>query len=191
MSEYKIVKIFDEEVAAADEAIVEPVAAELIEEEIINEEEIIEEELVNTFVIGNVIKLKDDIKDAYGKPLAEKLFDRVLVVIGIHGRNKDILVLSTNARGAKLAMVKFTDVEFVADNLEPEMSIEVKRFPKYICDVIATDANIHTKPGAAYKVLRVAHKYDLFTIVDEKNDWAQLKNGGWIKKENIREVKVL
>jgi hypothetical protein len=181
MNEYKIVKIFDEEVAAADETIVEPVAAKIIEEE----------ELINTFVAGNVIKLKDDIKDAYGKPLAQKLFDRVLVVTGIHGRNKDILVLSTNARGAKLAMVKFTDVDFVADQLDPEASVEVERFPKYICDVIVPEAEVYLNANNFSKVIKTAHKYDLFTIVDEKDGWAALKNGGWIKKENIREVKYL
>ena len=190
MSEYKIVKIFNEEVAA-DEAIVEPVAAEIIEEEIINEEEIIEEELVNTFVIGNVIKLKDDVKDINNKPFSEGMFKRAYVVVDKRGSDNEILVFAAKPHGVKLGMVHFTNVELVAEKYEPEANMEVSRFPKYICDVVAAEANIHAKPGAAYKVLHVAHKYDLFTIVDEKDGWAALKNGGWIKKENIREVKYL
>jgi uncharacterized protein YgiM (DUF1202 family) len=186
MSEYKIVKIFDEEVAAADEAIVEPVAAEIIEEEIINEEE-----LVNIFEIGNVIKLKDDVKDINNKPFSEGMFKRAYVVVDKRGSDNEILVFAAKPHGVKLGMVHFTNVELIAEKYEPEANMEVSRFPKYICDVIAAEANIHAKPGAAYKVLHIAHKYDLFTVVDEKSGWAQLKNGGWIQKENIREVKVL
>ena len=140
---------------------------------------------------GNVVKLKDDIKDAYGKPISEKLFEIVLVVTGIHGRNKDILILSTNVRGAKMAMVKFADVDFVADQLDPEASVEVARFPKYICDVVVPEAEVHVNANNFSKVIKTARKYDLFTIVDEKDGWVALKNGGWIKKENIREVKYL
>ena len=52
MADYKITKIFNDE-----------------------EEEIIETP-INTFKVGNVIKLKDDVKDIYNKDFSKSMFDQ-------------------------------------------------------------------------------------------------------------------
>lgn len=167
MADYKITKIFNDE-----------------------EEEIIETP-INTFKVGNVIKLKDDVKDIYNKDFSKSMFERVLVITGIRGKDNDILMLSTSLNGPKMGFVHFTNVEFVAEKLNPEAEVEISRFPKYICDVTVDEANVHAAAGAQYKVIKTAKKYDLYTVIDEKDGWAKLKIGGWIKLENIREVKSL
>ena len=170
MSDYKIVKIFDE--------------SSVVEEEI-------NETPINTFKVGNVIKLKDNVKDIYNKDFPKSMFNIVLVVTGIRGLNNDILMLSTSLNGPKMGFVNFTNVEFIAEKLDPEVETKVIRFPKYICSVIADETNVYAAAGSQYKVVKVVKKYDLYTVIDEKDGWAKLKIGGWIKLEDIRKVKAL
>ena len=169
MSDYKIVKIFDE--------------SNIVEEEI--------ETPINTFKVGNVIKLKDDVKDIKNRPLSKDLFERVLLVADIRGAEKEILVLSACKNGPRLGMIHFTNAEFVADEMDMTIDPSITRFPKYICDITVNEAAVRSKPTGLAPVIKKVHKYDLFTIVDEKDGWAKLKVGGWIKLEDIRKVKTL
>jgi hypothetical protein len=57
---------------------------------------------------------------------------------------------------------------------------EVKKFP-YLVKITANVLNVRAGTGTNYKINTQVKKNQIYTIVDEKNNWGKLKSGaGWI-----------
>ena len=73
----------------------------------------------------------------------------------------------------------------------PGENIEINStFENYVIKVTADVLNIRAGAGTNFKVIGQLRKFDLCTIIAEKNNWGKLKNGaGWICLDYVQKLK--
>ena len=102
-------------------------------------------------------------------------------------RKNGDLVISTKKTGAITGVVAATQVvPYVANATTPAKPT----FVPYIVRIDTDVLNVRNGAGTNYKINTKVHKYELYTIVDEKNGWGKLKSGaGWISLQYTTKVK--
>lgn len=74
--------------------------------------------------------------------------------------------------------VSMSYMKYVKDVVE---TVEVDTFKNYTVKITASSLNVRKGPGTNYKINTTVRKNQVYTIVDEKNGWGELKSGaGWI-----------
>jgi len=69
----------------------------------------------------------------------------------------------------------------LVSNSEPKKEESKKEFSPYLVRVDVAVLNYRSGPGLDYKINGTVKRNQIYTIVDEKNDWGKLKSGaGWL-----------
>lgn len=123
--------------------------------------------------LGQKVRLKDGAKYYNGKTIPSWVFKCDLYVRRIDGENIVFSTLKTGAITGKTA----------ATNLIPVEEIKVKKV-----EVTASALNVRKGVGTKHPVIKVLKKGTICEIVAEKDDWGQLKEGGWISLKYTKAV---
>lgn len=136
--------------------------------------EVTKEETVKTkLTLGQKVRLKDGAKYYNGKTIPSWVFKCDLYVRRIDGDNIVFSTLKTGAITGKTA----------ATNLIPVEEIKVKKVK-----VTASALNVRKGVGTKYPVIKVLKNGTICEIVAEKDNWGELKEGGWISLKHTKEV---
>lgn len=102
-------------------------------------------------------------------------------------RKNGDLVVSTQKTGAVTGVVAPSQVIPYSE----KGTISLKpTFVPYIVRVDTDVLNVRNGAGTNYKINTQVKRYELYTIVDEKNGWGKLKSGaGWIALQYTKKVK--
>lgn len=100
-------------------------------------------------------------------------------------RNDGNIIISTQKTGAITGVVKPNVLVPYAGT-----SNVISTFVPYIVRIDTDVLNVRNGAGTNYKINTQVRKYELYTIVDEKNGWGKLKSGaGWIALQYTKKVK--
>ena len=100
-------------------------------------------------------------------------------------RKNDEIVISTKKTGAITGVVKINQLTPYVEKADSSQN-----FVSYIIKINTDVLNIRSGAGTNYKIVGQVKKYELYTIVDEKNGWGKLKSGaGWIALNYTTKVK--
>lgn len=125
------------------------------------------------YQVGDQIKLKSEAKYISGNNINPNYFQMPLYIRQI--RNEEECVLGVAPAGVILGVV---NIEYV----EPyETSYKIK--------VTAKKLNVREGPSKNYKVTTQINKNEVYTIIDEYDNWGKLKSGaGWIALEYTERI---
>lgn len=143
----------------------------------------VKQEAKYMFNKGDAVQLVAGATQVDGSPLKEWTFRSKLYIKDI---NENYITLAKTERGSSIGTV-------IVDNIVPyneELLTNVNNdFIPYPAIVMSNNASIFNGPGLNYKAVKSIKKYDLFTIVNEKNGWGKLKIGaGWINLNDIKNL---
>ena len=131
------------------------------------------------FKQGDKVRLLPKATYTSGKPIPGWVFEKVLFAREV--RADGTCVISTVSAGP------ITGVVFQKD-LVP-YSESNPAFECYVVKITADVLNVRTDAGTSYPVKTQVKKNELYTIVDEKNNWGKLKSGaGWICLDYVKKV---
>lgn len=132
------------------------------------------EETVKTkLTLGQKVRLKDGAKYYNGKTIPSWVFKCDLYVRRIDGDNIVFSTLKTGAITGKTA----------ATNLIPVEEIKVKKVK-----VTAFALNVRKGVGTKHPIIKVLKNGTICEIVAEKDNWGELKEGGWISLKYTKTV---
>ena len=144
-----------------------------------------EPETTNPYKVGDEVSFINGAVYANGAKIPTWLYTYKLYVREI--RKNDIIVVSTKKTGAITGTVKYDQV------VPYEKREEIKSNPDFVPYIIRIDTdilNVRSGPGTNYRINTQVRKYELYTIVDEKNGFGKLKSGaGWIALEYTKRLK--
>lgn len=123
--------------------------------------------------LGQKVKLKTGAKYYDGKTIPSWVFKYTLYVRRIDG---DKIVFSTLKTGAVTGVTK-------ASNLEPIEAVKTKKV-----EVTASALNVRKGVGTKHPVIKVLKNGTICEIVAEKDNWGELKEGGWISLKYTKAV---
>ena len=115
--------------------------------------------------LGQKVKLKEGATYYNGKTIPSWVFKSTLYVRKFEGAFVVFSTLQTGAVTGKTA----------ATNLIPIEEVKIKKVK-----VTASALNVRKGAGTAYPVIKTLKKDTVCEIVAEKNNWGELKDGGWI-----------
>ena len=127
-----------------------------------------------TFTVDDKVVLKPDAVYSNGTSVPASMINVPVYVRRVHKNN--LYGISTNATGRINGMVHaqyLTKYEFI-----------VNSYNAFIPSGVA----IKAKANETSSTLKTLVNGGIFTIVNEKNDWAHLKNGGWVPVESIQKL---
>ena len=140
----------------------------------------------NNYKVGDTVKLIKNAKYSNGLTIPSWVINSKLFVREV--RKNGEIIISTKSTGAITGVVK-------ADQLTPYVentnnTNKISTFVPYIVSINTDVLNIRSGAGTNYKIVGQVKKYELYTIVDEKNGWGKLKSGaGWIALNYTEKVK--
>ena len=140
----------------------------------------------NNYKVGDTVKLIKNAKYSNGLTIPSWVINSKLFVREV--RKNGEIIISTKSTGAITGVVK-------ADQLTPYVentnnTNKISTFVPYIVSINTDVLNIRSGAGTNYKIVGQVKKYELYTIVDEKNGWGKLKSGaGWIALNYTTKVK--
>ena len=145
----------------------------------------IEVEKTSEYKIGDEVKVISGATYYNGAKIPTWLYDYKLYVREI--RKNDELVIYTKKTGAITGVVKSSQI---IPYQESQSTSAKPSFVPYIVKINTDVLNVRNGAGTNYKINTQVKKYELYTIVDEKNGWGKLKSGaGWISLEYTIKVK--
>lgn len=90
-----------------------------------------------------------------------------------------------NLAGRKVAASK---VEAVKTETKVETPVVKNENSSYQVKITASKLNVRNGPSTLYRVKGVISRNEIRTIVNEKNGWGQLSNGGWISLKYTKKI---
>lgn len=139
----------------------------------------------STFKVGDEVKLINGAVYSNKVKVPSWLYSYKMYVREIR-KNGD-LVISTKKTGAITGVVTSSQVvPYTASAATPAKPT----FVPYIVRIDTDVLNVRNGAGTNYKINTQVRRYELYTIVDEKNGWGKLKSGaGWIALQYTKKVK--
>lgn len=139
----------------------------------------------STFKVGDEVKLINGAVYSNKVKVPSWLYSYKMYVREVR-KNGD-LVISTKKTGAITGVVASSQVvPYTASATAPAKPT----FVPYIVRIDTDVLNVRNGAGTNYKINTQVRRYELYTIVDEKNGWGKLKSGaGWIALQYTKKVK--
>ena len=143
------------------------------------------EKEVSSFKVGDEVSLINGAKYSNGLSIPTWLYSYKMYVREI--RKDGNVVISTQKTGAITGVVAPSQIiPYKATTITSANPT----FVPYIVRISADILNVRNGAGTNYKINGQVKKYELYTIVDEKNGWGKLKSGaGWIALNYTTKVK--
>ena len=125
------------------------------------------------FTIGQQVTLKAGATYTNGKVIPAWVFKSTLYVRRI---DNDGIVFSILKTGAITGKTAASNLNVIAEAKTTKVQ------------VIADALNVRKGAGTAYPIIKVIKKDTICEIVNEKNNWGELKDGGWISLKYTKTV---
>lgn len=185
--EEEITIISDEKEMVETEEVVEIEVAEdpeveIPEEELMEDDVLVETIDVNSFFkVGDAVQLVPGAKFAAGGNIPANLFNTKLYVRGIQDGRYSIGI---RAAGRIAGSVAATSLKpYVEHTITNESHIN-----EYLIMVQEKELKVKSRPSVSSNTLKTIKKDELHIIIDEKNGWGHLKNGGWIPLDQTKKI---
>ena len=133
-----------------------------------------DDDFIHEIKIGSEVKLTKNAVYSSGKAIPSWIFEKKLYVRDI--RNNNQAVISTLKTGAVTGIVNM-------EHIIPYESNEEDNIPMnpYLVRITTDVLNVRAGAGTKYRVTTKVAKNDIYTIVDQYDNWGKLKSGaGWI-----------
>lgn len=143
------------------------------------------EKEVSSFKVGDEVSFINGAKYSNGTSIPTWLYSYKMYVREI--RKDGNIVISTQKTGAVTGVVAPSQIiPYKATTI----TTAKPTFVPYIVRINTDVLNVRNGAGTNYKINGQVKKYELYTIVDEKNGWGKLKSGaGWIALNYTTKVK--
>lgn len=169
-----------------DDGIVGPLTENAIKEAIENMEQNVVTPDIETFKIGEIAQLIPGATYIDGKSIPAWVINSKIYVRSEMQENNSI-AFSISKTGPITGVTNISNLmKYI-----PGENIEINsNFENYVIKVTADVLNIRAGAGTNFKVIGQLRKFDLCTIIAEKNNWGKLKNGaGWICLDYVQKLK--
>lgn len=169
-----------------DDGIVGPLTENAIKEAIENMEQNVVTPDIETFKIGEIAQLIPGATYIDGKSIPAWIINSKIYVRSEMQENNSI-AFSISKTGPITGVTNISNLmKYI-----PGENIEINStFENYVIKVTADVLNIRAGAGTNFKVIGQLRKFDLCTIIAEKNNWGKLKNGaGWICLDYVQKLK--
>ena len=169
-----------------DDGIVGPLTENAIKEAIENMEQNVVTPDIETFKIGEIAQLIPGATYIDGKSIPAWVINSKIYVRSEMQENNSI-AFSISKTGPITGVTNISNLmKYI-----PGENIEINStFENYVIKVTADVLNIRAGAGTNFKVIGQLRKFDLCTIIAEKNNWGKLKNGaGWICLDYVQKLK--
>lgn len=169
-----------------DDGIVGPLTENAIKEAIKNMEQNVVTPDIETFKIGEIAQLIPGATYIDGKSIPTWVINSKIYIRSEMQENNSI-AFSISKTGPITGVTNISNLmKYV-----PGKNIEINsNFENYVIKVTADVLNIRAGAGTNFKVIGQLRKFDLCTIIAEKNNWGKLKNGaGWICLDYVQKLK--
>ena len=169
-----------------DDGIVGPLTENAIKEAIENMEQNVVTPDIETFKIGEIAQLIPGATYIDGKSIPAWVINSKIYIRSEMQENNSI-AFSISKTGPITGVTNISNLmKYV-----PGENIEINStFENYVIKVTADVLNIRAGAGTNFKVIGQLRKFDLCTIIAEKNNWGKLKNGaGWICLDYVQKLK--
>ena len=169
-----------------DDGIVGPLTENAIKEAIENMEQNVVTPDIETFKIGEIAQLIPGATYIDGKSIPAWVINSKIYIRSEMQENNSI-AFSISKTGPITGVTNISNLmKYI-----PGENIEINsNFENYVIKVTADVLNIRVGAGTNFKVIGQLRKFDLCTIIAEKNNWGKLKNGaGWICLDYVQKLK--
>lgn len=169
-----------------DDGIVGPLTENAIKEAIKNMEQDVVTPDIETFKIGEIAQLIPGATYIDGKSIPAWIINSKIYIRSEMQENNSI-AFSISKTGPITGVTNISNLmKYI-----PGENIEINStFENYVIKVTADVLNIRAGAGTNFKVIGQLRKFDLCTIIAEKNNWGKLKNGaGWICLDYVQKLK--
>ena len=169
-----------------DDGIVGPLTENAIKEAIENMEQNVVTPDIETFKIGEIAQLIPGATYIDGKSIPAWIINSKIYIRSEMQENNSI-AFSISKTGPITGVTNISNLmKYI-----PGENIEINStFENYVIKVTADVLNIRAGAGTNFKVIGQLRKFDLCTIIAEKNNWGKLKNGaGWICLDYVQKLK--
>ena len=169
-----------------DDGIVGPLTENAIKEAIENMEQNVVTPDIETFKIGEIAQLIPGATYIDGKSIPAWVINSKIYIRSEMQENNSI-AFSISKTGPITGVTNISNLmKYI-----PGENIEINStFENYVIKVTADVLNIRAGAGTNFKVIDQLRKFDLCTIIAEKNNWGKLKNGaGWICLDYVQKLK--
>lgn len=169
-----------------DDGIVGPLTENAIKEAIENMEQNVVTPDIETFKIGEIAQLIPGATYIDGKSIPAWVINSKIYIRSEMQENNSI-AFSISKTGPITGVTNISNLmKYI-----PGENIEINsNFENYVIKVTADVLNIRAGAGTNFKVIGQLRKFDLCTIIAEKNNWGKLKNGaGWICLDYVQKLK--
>lgn len=169
-----------------DDGIVRPLTENAIKEAIENMEQNVVTPDIETFKIGEIAQLIPGATYIDGKSIPAWIINSKIYIRSEIQENNSI-AFSISKTGPITGVTNISNLmKYI-----PGENIEINStFENYVIKVTADVLNIRAGAGTNFKVIGQLRKFDLCTIIAEKNNWGKLKNGaGWICLDYVQKLK--
>ena len=172
------------EVLTLDDDAEEIVEITIPEEELMEDDVLIEnpyELEIKTYNIGDAVTLSANAVNISGSEIPDRYKQKKVYIRTIKNEHYGFSINKTGRTSGFLVNAKY---------LTPytDEKIEIPEFDSYLIAIDVDALDIKSRPVQTSNTLKVAHKNDLYTIIEEKNNWGHLKFGGWIPLDKTRIV---
>jgi hypothetical protein len=148
------------------------------------------EEIKSKYKVGQQIKLVKNAKYIDGKNIPAWVINTTTFVRGF--RSNGDIIFSTAKTGAITGVIK---EKYIIDPNKPITNKDEEKeenFKPYLVRITTDVLNVRTGPGTNYKIATQVNYYELYTIINQKNNWGKLKSGaGWICLDYTKKIKEL
>lgn len=169
-----------------DDGIVGPLTENAIKEAIKNMEQDVVTPDIETFKIGEIVQLIPGATYIDGKSIPAWIINSKIYIRSEMQENNSI-AFSISKTGPITGVTNISNLmKYI-----PGENIEINStFENYVIKVTADVLNIRAGAGTNFKIIGQLRKFDLCTIIAEKNNWGKLKNGaGWICLDYVQKLK--
>ena len=169
-----------------DDGIVGPLTENAIKEAIKNMEQDVVTPDIETFKIGEIAQLIPGATYIDGKSIPAWIINSKIYIRSEMQENNSI-AFSISKTGPITGVTNISNLmKYI-----PGENIEINStFENYVIKVTADVLNIRAGAGTNFKIIGQLRKFDLCTIIAEKNNWGKLKNGaGWICLDYVQKLK--
>ena len=169
-----------------DDGIVGLLTENAIKEAIENMEQNVVTPDIETFKIGEIAQLIPGATYIDGKSIPAWIINSKIYIRSEMQDNNSI-AFSISKTGPITGVTNISNLmKYI-----PGENIEINStFENYVIKVTADVLNIRAGAGTNFKVIGQLRKFDLCTIIAEKNNWGKLKNGaGWICLDYVQKLK--
>ena len=148
-----------------------------------------DKKIESKYKIGQQIKLVKNAKYIDGQSIPAWVINTTTYVRGF--RSNGDIIFSTSKTGAITGVIK--EIQIVNPS-QPTTNKNEKQenINPYLVRITTDVLNVRTGPGTNYKIATQVKYYELYTIIDQKNNWGKLKSGaGWICLDYTKKIKEL